>query len=109
MTQAEFLEQHVFTDLKNINDDFDSKNLHFFSEADFAKVLQQAEHYGIGIYGIEPWLDGKVFDVSSHGDHNKKATDARWYKKAFNTFKHRQEGLLYSASYKVSPKLLARQ
>ncbi len=108
MEQAEFLEKHVFTDLKNLNDGFDPESTHYFSEADFAIILQKAEHYGIGIYEIKTVLNGKPYDVSAHTDHNKKATDARWYKKALQTFKHREDNLLYSASYKVSSKLLAR-
>ena len=108
MTQTEFLEQHVFIDLKNLNDGADKETIHHFSESDFLTVLQKAEHFGIGIYAIEPLLDGKVYDVSGHEDFNKKATDPRWYKKAFNTFKHRQADLVYVATYKVSKKLLAR-
>jgi hypothetical protein len=109
MEQAAFLEQHVFTDLKNINDGFDKEDVHYFSESDFETVLKRLEHFGIGVYTIEPWLDGKVYDLSGHGDHNKKATDARWYKKAFLTFRTRQTGLAYAATYKVSNKLLARE
>jgi len=108
MKQSEFLEQHIFIDLKNMNDGFDKNTIHYFSETDFQIVLQRVEHFGIGVYGIEPWLNGKVFDVASHEDFRKKATDPRWYKKAFLTFKSRQDGLVYSATYKVSNKLLAR-
>ena len=108
MKQTEFLAQHVFIDLKNLNDGFDKETTHYFSESDFQIVLERVEHFGIGVYTIEPWLDGKVFDVASHEDFRKKATDPRWYKKAFLTFKSRQDGLAYSATYKVSNKLLAR-
>ena len=50
----------------------------------------------------------KNHEASSHEDHKKKATNPNWYKKEFKTLKTRQEGLLYSAKYKVSKKLLAR-
>jgi len=109
MEQTEFLEQHVFTGLKNLNDGFDQEDIQYFSEEDFGTILQQAEHFGISIYEIKPWFNGEFLDVAVHGDHNKKATDPRWYKKAFLTFKTGQAGLSYSATYKVSKKLLARE
>jgi hypothetical protein len=108
MEQTEFLEQHVFTDLKNLNDGFDQEDIQYFSESDFETVLQRAEHFGISIYEIKPSLNGEPYKVSGHLDHKKKATDPRWFKKAFLTFKTGQVGLNYSATYKVSKKLLAR-
>ena len=109
MEQTEFLQQHVFTDLKNLNDGFDQEDIHYFSESDFETILGRAEHFGIGIYEIKPSLNGETYKVSGHLDHNKKATDPRWFKKAFLTFKTGQAGLVYSATYKVSKKLLARE
>lgn len=108
MEQTEFLEKNVFTDLKNLNEGLDKETIHYFSESDFEILLQRVEHFGIGIYGIEPKLDGKPYEAVSHEDFKKKATDPRWYKKAFLTLKTRQSGLSYSATYKVSNKLLAR-
>lgn len=107
MKQTEFLEQNVFTDLKNLNEGSDKETVHYFSEADFQTLLQRVEHFGIGIYKIETRLD-EVSDVAGHEDFKKKATDPRWYKKAFLTFKSRQTGLTYAATYKVSNRLLAR-
>lgn len=109
MEQAEFLEKNVFRGLTNINDGFDSEEVQYFSEADFEIVLQRVEHFGISVYGIEPWLNGEMFDVYSHDAYRKKATDPRWYNKAFSEIKKRQEGLAYAASYKVSKKLLERE
>jgi len=108
MEQTEFLEKNVFNDLKNLNDGFDKETIQHFSESDFETVLQRVEHFGIGIYKIEPWLNGKFHSVAGHEDFKKKATDPKWYKKAFLTFKFRQSELSYSATYKVSNKLLAR-
>ena len=108
MEQTEFLQQHVFTDLKNLNDGFDQEDIQYFSESDFETVLQRAEHFGISIYEIKPSLNGEVYKTSGHLDHKKKATDPRWFKKAFLTFKTGQAGLIYSATYTVSIKLLAR-
>ena len=108
MEQTEFLEKNVFTDLKNLNDGFDEETIQYFSESDFEIVLQRVEHFGIGVYKIEPWLDGKLYAVAAHDEFRKKTTDPRWYTKAFLTFKTRQSGLSYAATYKVSNKLLAR-
>ena len=108
MEQSQFLEQHIFTGLKNLNDGFAKDEIQFFSESDFEIVLQRAEHFGLSIYSIEPWIKSEALEASSHEDHKKKATDPKWYQKEFVTLKTRQEGLLYSAKYKVSKKLLAR-
>jgi hypothetical protein len=109
MEQVEFLEQKVFNDLKNVNDGFDEvTNLHF-NEWDFAIVLQRAEYFGIGIYEIQAWLDGVLYDIEVHEHFKKKATDPSWYKKVLMTFSTLQKGLTFTASYKVSTKLLARK
>ena len=108
MEQEKFLEQHIFIDLKNLNDGFANDEIQFFSESDFEIVLQRAEHFGLSIYSIDPWIKSEVLEASSHEDHKKKATDPKWYKKEFVTLKTRHEGILYSAKYKVSKKLLAR-
>jgi hypothetical protein len=109
MEKTEFLQKNIFTDLKNINDGFDTETTHYFSESDFETVLKRVEHFGIGIYGIEPWFEGELYDTSAHEEHKKKATDPKWYNKAFRTFKTRQPGLSYAATYKVSKKLLERK
>ncbi|MGB6153924.1 MAG: hypothetical protein WBG48_18210 [Pricia sp.] len=109
MEQTEFLDKNVFTDLKKVNIGPDQEEIHHFSETDFEIVLQRAEHFGIGIYTVETWRDGEFLAIAKHEDFKKKATDPRWYKKAFLTFKTRQPGLSYSGTYKVSNKLLTRE
>ena len=108
MEQTQFLEQNIFTDLKNLNDGFGQDGVQYFSETDFEIVLQRAEHFGLSIYTIAPWSKDESHEASTHEDHKKKATDPKWYKREFLTLKTRKEGLLYSAKYKVSKKLLAR-
>ena len=95
MEQTEFLEKHIFTDLKNLNEGSDKETVSYFSEADFEILLEKVEYNGISA-------------VATHEDFKKKATDPKWYKKAFLTFKSRQPGLSYSGDYKVSNKLLAK-
>lgn len=109
MEQIEFLEKNVFKGLKKLTDGFENEAVPFFSEADFAIILERVEFYGIAIYGIEPWFNGELYDVVTNENLKKKATDPRWYNKAFSTFQYRQPGLSYSASFKVSSKLLARK
>lgn len=108
MEQTEFLEKSIFTDLKNLNNKSEKDPMQIFSESDFEIVLQRVEHFGIGVYKIETWLNGEFSAVAAHEDVKKKATDPKWYKKAFLTFKSRQPGLSYSATYKVSNKLLVK-
>ena len=109
MKQTEFLEKNIFIDLENVNDGFEDASNHYFSESDFATVLKRAEHFGLSIYKIESFLEGEAFDVADHDAFKKKATDPKWYEKAFSDLKKRQEGLVYSATYKVSKKLLERE
>ena len=108
MEQSQFLEKNIFTDLRYLNDGFGQDGVQYFSESDFGIVLDRAEYFGLSIYTIAPWSKDETHEASSHEDHKKKATDPKWYKKEFKTLKTRQEGLLYSATYKVSKKLLAR-
>ena len=108
MEQSQFLEKNIFIDLKNLNDGFGQDGVQYFSESDFGVFLDRAEHFGLSIYTIVPWSKDETHEASSHEEHKKKATDPKWYKKEFKTLKTRQGGLLYSATYKVSKKLLAR-
>ena len=108
MEQSQFLEKNIFTDLKNLNDGFAEDGIQYFSENDFGIVLDRAEYFGLSVYTIKPWSKNEKYEASSHENHKKKATNPDWYKREFLTLKTRKEGLLYSAKYKVSKKLLAR-
>ena len=108
MTELEFLQQNVFKDATNLNKKAETAEAYKFSEEDFSKVIERAGFFGISIYSINTWAKNTSFGATMHQDHNKKASDKRWYLKAFNTFKHRQEGLKYAATYKVPSKLLSR-
>ena len=108
MEKSEFLEQQVFAGLSPKNDGSETDTAYQFSEADFETVLDRAEHYGLGIYTIESFFKGTPYATTTHEDLKKRATDHRWFKRAFLTSKIKQAGLTYAATYKVSPKLLAR-
>jgi len=108
MEHTEFLEKHVFNDLENLNDGFDTEITHCFSEKDFETVLKRTEHLGIDLYTVNKYIEGEPFDTANHEVYKKKATDAKWYTKAFFDFKKRQNNLVYGATYKVSKKLLER-
>jgi|TARA_B110000858_G_scaffold68092_1_gene79180 hypothetical protein len=109
MQQEDFLKKNVFNDLENLNKESGQANFYIFSEIDFENVLKKSEYFGIGIYKIEAYLNSKSNSIVSHEDVKKKATDPRWYKKAFSELKSKNSELTYSATYKVSNKLLARE
>lgn len=108
MEKTAFLEKHIFNDLENLKEDSDTEGTHYFSEEDFAKVLARAEHFGVGIYKIAPVHEGKAYAPKEHETYRKKATDPKWYKNAFIEFKKTELALKYSATYKLSKRLLAK-
>lgn len=108
MKELEYLKAKVFNGLENLNDGFDSESIYYFSESDFEIVLDRIEKNGIGIYGIEPWVDGNFYGVLVVKDFNTVATDPKWYRKAFAEFKKSEKNLLYAASYEVPKKLLTK-
>ena len=108
MEKTEFLEQNIFQDLENLNKEFKSDSLYYFSESDFKTVLERIEKLGVGVYEIKPRIEGVCLDVKINEDYRKKATNPKWYKKAFFEFKKQQSNLQYSATYRVSDRLLNR-
>lgn len=108
MEKTDFLLNNIFTDLQNVNQGADKGDVYHFSELDFETVLERVEHFGLGVFEIETWLNGASTSSVGHEEHKKKATDPKWYKKAYLTFKSKQEGLNFSATYKVPTKLLER-
>lgn len=101
--ELDYLKENIFFGLKNMNDGFDSDSIYYFSESDFEIVIKRVEKHGIGIMGIEPWLNGEFYDVKVAEDYGEHVNEPKWYKKAFNEFKEiKEKNLLYSASYKIS-------
>jgi len=108
--QDKYLQAVVFNGLKNLNDGFDVSTIQYFSESDFAIVLDRVEQHGIAIFGIEPWLDGQYYDCSTYEFYNTTPDDPTWYRAAFAKFKEcGVKGLMYSASYQVPDELLSEQ
>ena len=99
-----YLNQHVFYDLKNQNSGFDSESIKYFLEEDFKIVLDRVENLNIGIIGIEPWLNEEFYDVAVVEDYGKNPFDSNWYKNAFENFKRENKNLLYAASYVLPSK-----
>ena len=63
MNKEAYLEEFIFKGLTNLNDGFDAESIKYFSQQDFETILNRIEEYGLGIYGIEPWKNGKFYDV----------------------------------------------
>ena len=97
----EYLKANVFFGLKNMNDGFDSESIYYFLESDFEIVINRVEKLGIGIMGIEPWLNGEFYDVKIDENYGAVPTESKWYRKAFDEFKKDNQNLLYAASYKI--------
>ncbi len=99
--KQDYLVKNVFYGLTNLNDGFDTSTIYYFSEADFRIVLDRVEELGIGLYGIEPWKNKWLFDVSGYEDYSNNPTDPDWYRVAFAEFVSLKEELCYSATYYV--------
>ena len=99
--KRDYLNTNVFYNLKNRNDGFDAASIYYFSQSDFEIVLNRIEKLGIGIFGIEPWLNSEFYDVKVVDDYGGVTTDSKWYRKAFQEFKKENENLLYAATYDV--------
>ena len=103
--KEEFLKSKIFFGLKNLNDGFDSESIYYFSESDFQIVLTRVEKNRIGIYGIEPWMNGDFYGVKVHEQINAEPNNPSWYREAFSEFKKSGKNLQYSATYQVPKRL----
>ena len=106
MKELEYLKNNVFKQLENLNDGFDSELIYYFSKSDFEIVLNRVEKLGIGIIGIEPWLNGEFYDVKVVEQYNTISNDPKWYRKAFEEFIIDKKNLQYAASYEIPKELL---
>lgn len=102
--ERQFLIDKIFYGLTNINSGYDSEHIYYFSENDFNTVLDRVERLGIRIMGIEPWLNGEFYDVSTQEDY--ASITHHWHRKAFQDFKDSGLDLHYAATYDIPTKLL---
>lgn len=100
-TKTDYLNINVFYNLKNRNNGFDAESIYYFSQSDFEIIINRIEKLGIGILGIEPWLNGEFYDIKVVEDYGGISSDSKWYRKAFEEFKKENENLLYAASYEI--------
>ena len=109
-SEKKFLSKHIFQGLKNINDGFDAMSILYFSEEEFAIVLDRIEDYGIGVFGIEVWIEGDFYNVQNYETYTKDPRDRdatqKWYRKAFDLLRAENKNYQYSATYDVPEKLL---
>ncbi|BCX46772.1 hypothetical protein HAHE_06800 [Haloferula helveola] len=109
MNKDEYLEKFVFNGLTNLNHGFDAEGTKYFSGSEFRSVLCRVEKLGIGIYGIEPWKNGDLYDVRVCEDYELNPSNPQWYWKAFEAFTKEDRGLLYAATFHVPERLLNEQ
>jgi hypothetical protein len=98
-TTTDFLKKNIFFGLTNCNDGFDNPNIWYFSENDFATVLERVQELGIGITGIEPWKNGQLFDARVYEAVTDDPTDPGWYLQAFEALRQMEGDLLYAATF----------
>jgi hypothetical protein len=106
MKKLKFLDSNIFQGLTNLNDGFDVESIKYFSEIDFEIVLNRVEKLGLGINGIEPWLNGEFYDVLTYEDFKSVPTDPKWYNQAFKKFRDENLNLLYAATYEIPNHLI---
>ena len=104
--REEYLEKHIFCGLTDLNTGFDVPTIRYFSREDFEILMDRVEAAGIGIYGIEPWIDGEFYDVWTCEEFSSEPTNPEWYRTAFDDFATRGVSLQYAASYYVPVRLL---
>ncbi|MGV3612386.1 MAG: hypothetical protein ACO1N0_15615 [Fluviicola sp.] len=100
--KEKFLDENLFYGLTDINTGFDAPYIRYFSAEDFKIVLQRCEKLGIGIYGIEPWLNGSYYDVIAFNS----PLNAQRYNAAFEKFLKKGKDLQYSATYYIPEELM---
>lgn len=105
--KEKILDKYIFCGLTNLNTGFDVSSIKYFSEKEFEILLQRVKELSFGIHGIEPWQDGKLYDVvtcmeRSVDPANANPADSAWYMSAFEEFQNRKEkNLKYAATYFV--------
>jgi hypothetical protein len=101
LRKKQFMDEHIFFGLTNLNTGFDNPLIQYFSEEEFRIVLQRCEKLGLGIFGIEPWINGSFYDVKTYESYSDNPMNPKWYQKAFDEFTAQKKTLQYAASYYI--------
>jgi hypothetical protein len=95
------LKKNIYIGLRNLNDGFDSETIFYFSETDFAIVMQRGIEKHVGITGIEPWYKGRFYDAVGCDPYDRLTQVL-----IFKTFQSLNLDLQYAASYHVPTEFL---
>ena len=93
-----YLNEHVFKGLTSHADELFFPDIPYFDEKEFEIVLQRIQALGLGIYGIETWLNRELYDVESCW---QEPDDPNWYFTGFKRFKDLKLPFRYLATYYV--------
>ena len=99
--KLEILNSKIFNGLNKI---FDNQTLAIshFTKADFGIVLKRVEQQGIGINGIEIFLQGEFYGVRTFEEYNLSPYDSKWYYAAFLELSRKHPNVVFSASFKFN-------
>ena len=106
LIKSNFLDKNIFCGLTNMNNGFDVLTIKYFSEPDFEIILDRVKEFKLGIFGIEPWLNGNMYDMLSSDDYGLDSKDSNWYKDAFQKFISTKLPLVYAATYDIPKSVL---
>ena len=101
-----FLKEKIFDGLTNLSIGKKIED-YSFSEDDFKQILEKVKYFGIGIYTMEASVDGQVVKTIIHEKYKKKTTNPKWFLQGFRDLKREFKDATYTATYRVSSKLIA--
>jgi hypothetical protein len=104
-----FLKNEILFGLRNENTGYDVASISYFSENNFRIILNRIKQEKVGLFGIEPWLNGEFFDVITFTKFNTVPDDPIWYETAFANFCTLKLDLAYSASFYIPTDRLSFQ
>ena len=105
-TKCDYLKNNLFNGLNNLNNNgkFDSIDIYYFNESEFRIILGKVKKLKLGIFGIEPWMNNKYYDVQVYEEFTDDPRDIDWCYKVINNYN--ASNLQYSASYYVPMEIL---
>jgi hypothetical protein len=100
-----FLRKHVFTCLQQLNPGFDVESNSHFSEEEIAIVFDRIQKLGIGIFGIEAYMNDDDYDCQVREMSVDRLND-KWYLQCFENFRELKLPLKYYASFDIPEEYL---